>query len=155
MGENEFASGGAEAGAQSSGGPPHDIPASQKEGIGAGDSSPVDLTILEEIAFLKPEQAGAFLKEVISVYLESSGRQMEEIRRAAAAADAGALFRAAHSLKSPSGHLGAMGLMEICREVEGLARGGDLAGAVGRLGALESEYERVRLFLKGRLSSLV
>lgn len=126
----------------------------QEDAPAASGTLPVDPASLEEIASLKEDRTSAFLKEVISVYLESSGRQLAEIRRAAAAADAQALMRAAHGLKSPSGYLGAKGLMELCREVEGLARAGDLAGAEGLLASLEAEYERVRLFLKERLSSL-
>jgi len=57
--------------------------------------------------------------------------------------DLDAFRRAAHSLKSNSETLGALGLATLARELEALARAGSLEGARGRVESLVSRYEIV------------
>jgi len=127
----------------------------QTAGISPPEHRPaVDRTALETIASLQPQDSDSLLRSIITLYLDSSTEQMREIRSGAEARDAETLRRAAHTLKSPSGYLGAMTLLEMCREMEALAKTGALDGVDDRLAALEKEYGRVRQFLTGYLDTL-
>ena len=92
------------------------------------------------------ETAGAeFVAELVTTFLEEAPRMLAELRSAQAAASAERFRRAAHSLKSNSNTFGALRLGEMARELE---LGGLIADAAP-LDALDSEYGRVALALKG------
>ena len=65
-----------------------------------------------------------FLRELITTYLEDGAAQLEAMRDAVARADAEALVRPAHSLKSNSASMGADHLANLCRGLEADARVG-------------------------------
>jgi HPt (histidine-containing phosphotransfer) domain-containing protein len=72
----------------------------------------------------------AFVKELVGAYLSESPGYLEAMAAAAAARDASAVVRPAHTLKSSSAALGAMRLAEMCKQVEFAGREGrvDTAG---------------------------
>lgn len=85
-----------------------------------------------------------FLAELIESFFDDAPAQLAAIREGAQGGDAEGLRRAAHSLKSNSATFGATELANLCRQLEGLGRDGDL-DAVGDLVArTEAEYGRVR-----------
>jgi|SRR6266851_5222114 len=86
----------------------------------------------------------AFLAELIDTYFEDSATLLPAMRQALSAGSAEQLRRAAHSLKSNSASLGALGLAVLCRELEEQGRAGALGGAEQRLAQVEAEYEHVR-----------
>ena len=69
---------------------------------------------------------GAFVAELIDTFGEDARELIATLRRALAAADLDAFRRAAHSLKSTSESLGAAGLAALARELETMARAGNL-----------------------------
>jgi HPt (histidine-containing phosphotransfer) domain-containing protein len=75
--------------------------------------------------------------------MEDSPKLMETIRHSITLGDAAAMQRAAHSLKSTSGNLGAMMLAEMCNELETMGRAGTTDNAILLLPVLEDEYDRV------------
>ncbi|MCP4044013.1 MAG: response regulator, partial [Gammaproteobacteria bacterium] len=82
--------------------------------------------------------------ELISVYLENTANTINEMPRVCASADGKTLERQAHSTKSASANVGAMILSGMAKELEVQLRAGELAGAQGRIVALQAEFERVR-----------
>jgi HPt (histidine-containing phosphotransfer) domain-containing protein len=88
----------------------------------------------ERIAILKELDGGdgSLLSELAKEYESDALSQLEAMRVALDSTDAGGLERAAHCLKGASANLGATAVAAGCREIEQLARGGDIAG-VGRL----------------------
>ncbi|MFZ1101092.1 MAG: Hpt domain-containing protein, partial [Steroidobacteraceae bacterium] len=77
-----------------------------------------------------PQRAGeTMLNRVAESYRSDSGRLLEALERALAAASAPEVARAAHAWRSCNGHVGAQGLMRLCRELENQARSGDLTRA--------------------------
>ncbi|MEG3895021.1 MULTISPECIES: response regulator [unclassified Microcoleus] len=94
------------------------------------------------------------LEEVIEIYLDSAPTLLNGISAAVNSADPLALRRAAHSLKSISGTLGAFRLFEFCEELEVMARIGLDANkplspqACEVLEQVEAEYQRVETALK-------
>ena len=88
------------------------------------------------------ETAGAdFVQELVDTFLEEAPRMLGALRAAAAAGQADAFRRAAHSLKSNANTFGATGLGAMARDLE--LGGLPPAGQGGALEALEAEYVRV------------
>ncbi len=98
---------------------------------------------LESLRSMVREGQPSLLEKVIRVYMESSPKLMETIRRSITLGDAAAMQGAAHSLKSTSGNLGATMLVELCRELEAMGRAGTTDNAILLLPLLEEEYKRV------------
>jgi PAS domain S-box-containing protein len=94
------------------------------------------------------------LDEAIELFLESAPQLLRGIAQAAANGDPLALRRAAHSLKSIGGTLGAFGLYDLCQELEVMGRIGTLSSqslsgqALALFQQVEAEYERVEAALK-------
>jgi HPt (histidine-containing phosphotransfer) domain-containing protein len=68
----------------------------------------------------------AFVRELVEAYLADSAELIEAIEAALANADADALVKPAHTLKSSSATLGAMSLSATARALEMAARSGTL-----------------------------
>jgi HPt (histidine-containing phosphotransfer) domain-containing protein len=89
-----------------------------------------------------------FFAELIDTYVADAPVQVDSLRAALEAGDVEALVRPAHTLKSSSASLGAMGLAEQCRQLEHAARGGSLDGAAGAVEAVAAEVDRVAAALE-------
>lgn len=64
----------------------------------------------------------AFIVELVETFVSEGATNLEGVLAAAAAGDAAAIVRPAHSLKSSSASLGAMRLSGICRGIEEAGR---------------------------------
>jgi HPt (histidine-containing phosphotransfer) domain-containing protein len=79
-----------------------------------------------------------FVGELIDTFFEEAPTMLAELRRAAAAGEAEAFRRAAHSLKSNANTFGALALGTLARELElGGLDAGTVADALSRL---DEEY---------------
>jgi HPt (histidine-containing phosphotransfer) domain-containing protein len=92
------------------------------------------------------------LREIVGLFLEDCPRMIEDLEHAADAADAGALRRAAHTLKGSVAVLGARALAAVAREIEELARAGDLEAAEGAVARAREEERRLRPVLERLLA---
>jgi HPt (histidine-containing phosphotransfer) domain-containing protein len=90
-----------------------------------------------------------FVDELVDTYLEDGAAQVTALRAAAAAGDNEGLVRPAHSLKSSSVNVGALGLGELARQLEEAARTGAVADAADRVAAISLGFEDVRTALLG------
>jgi len=88
-----------------------------------------------------------FVDELVDTYLEDGAAQLAALRAAAAAGDIEGLLRPAHSLKSSSLNVGALGLSELGRQLEEAARTGAVADAADRVAAISFGFEGVRTAL--------
>ena len=107
---------------------------------GAPAAAGVDRAAVER---LTATMGAAFVAELIDTFAEDARGQVTSLRQALAATDVDAFRRAAHSLKSTSETLGAMGLAGLARELEAQARAGSLEGAAARLERLADTCETV------------
>ena len=85
-----------------------------------------------------------FVDELIDTYLADASLQLDAMRAAALSADAAALVRPAHSLKSSSANVGAMALADICRALEAAARTGDVPDATERVADCDQAFADAR-----------
>lgn len=83
-----------------------------------------------------------FLQELAQMFLEQRQRMLSEINSALHAGDAGALARAAHTLKGCIGNLGAEAAFQFALKLELLGRNGQLSEARQLACELESEVAR-------------
>lgn len=121
------------------------------ESLAAKDTSqscPIDPKTLDGIRALENEGATNLLNELIGIYLSESPKLLKDLEKAIIRSDAAALQKAAHSLKSISGHMGALSLAALCKELETMGRVKRMEGAAGVLSKTAKEYERVVAALK-------
>jgi signal transduction histidine kinase/ligand-binding sensor domain-containing protein/CheY-like chemotaxis protein/HPt (histidine-containing phosphotransfer) domain-containing protein len=111
----------------------------------------LDRATLAALRALPPRGSQDMLSHLAHSWREDSERLMSAIERAVGAGDALELARAAHAWSSCNGHLGAVGLMRLCRELEACARGGDLRAAPELLAQVHALYARVTDELQGEV----
>jgi HPt (histidine-containing phosphotransfer) domain-containing protein len=89
-----------------------------------------------------------FINELLQTFYADAEQQIAAMQAALAAADSESLRRAAHSLKSNSAGLGALDLSAHCRELEMLAKAGDLNGAPAHIAEIIAGYGSARAALQ-------
>ena len=104
----------------------------------------LDQATLAALRALPAHGARDMLSHIASSYLADSHELLAQIERAVHDRQASALARAAHAWRSCNGHVGALGLVRLCRELENCGRAGDLAAAPELLAQLQRLYPRVR-----------
>jgi HPt (histidine-containing phosphotransfer) domain-containing protein len=85
-----------------------------------------------------------FLDELVDTYLEDGAAQVAAMRDAAAAGDAAAMLRPAHTLKSSSASVGAVVVAALSADLEAEARAGEVPDAVGRAAICAAAFEAAR-----------
>jgi HPt (histidine-containing phosphotransfer) domain-containing protein len=112
------------------------------------DDAPIlDDAVLAELR----EQTGGdddFVRELVEAYVSEATGYLEAMTAAAAVADAAAIVRPAHTLKSSSATLGAMRLAAISRGIEE-------AGRAGRADSLATDVEQAHATWKVTLAALI
>ncbi len=111
----------------------------------------LDQGTLDALRALPLRGSQSMLSRVAATYLSDSERLLDAIERAIAAGQAGELAQAAHAWRSCNGNMGALGLMNLCRELESSARAGELSSAHALLVQLRQVYGRVGEELRGEL----
>ena len=131
-------------------------------GDGEFSDEVLDRKILDTLKIPARNGKRSLLERVIDKYMESSAKLMESLRQAISRGELSEMQKAAHSLKSSSGNLGATKLATLCTELESMGREGTREGSHSLLPVLEVEYKRVcealakemRASCKSRLSAL-
>ncbi|MDB4987548.1 MAG: hybrid sensor histidine kinase/response regulator, partial [Myxococcaceae bacterium] len=85
-----------------------------------------------------------FVRELVRMFSEQAPRYLEVARVALDVGDLQAVAKAAHTMKSSSGYLGARRVAELCKQLEQLAKAGDGAAVSRAIEALTAEYDAVR-----------
>lgn len=100
----------------------------------------LDLDTLHELRGIM----GAEFATLLQTFATDSAMRITMLEEAAAAVDADALRRAAHSFKGSSGNMGARQLAELCRQIEQLAHAGDAQAGAALVPQLIDEYALVQ-----------
>jgi HPt (histidine-containing phosphotransfer) domain-containing protein len=85
-------------------------------------SSVLDMRVIQDLRDLGGEDDPGLLLELVDMFLADSPARMTEIQTSLANGDVKTLERAAHTLKSSSANIGALGLSKLCKQMEELAR---------------------------------
>ncbi|MDH3433061.1 MAG: response regulator [Gammaproteobacteria bacterium] len=105
--------------------------------------APLDREVLDGLSRLQQPGAPSILRRIVDLYLESSRELKNRLRDAVESANAASLREVAHTLKSSSANVGALGLADLCRRLEVMGREADLSDVSTVHARFEAEYERV------------
>ena len=105
--------------------------------------SPLDRAVLERFRKRDRQGSGNFLSRIVSAYLEQSPSLVERMHDAAIDRNLNAARDAAHTLKSSSAQIGAMGLSELCESMEADCRAGHAPDLEAQATEIAALYERV------------
>jgi CheY-like chemotaxis protein/HPt (histidine-containing phosphotransfer) domain-containing protein/anti-sigma regulatory factor (Ser/Thr protein kinase) len=118
----------------------------------AAEGAPADAVLdpraLAAITALDQPGRPSVLQKVVALYLQQSPGLVDQLRSAVDGNDSAALRAAAHSLKSSSANLGALGFSEKCRTLEAKAREGDWSGAPELVAEIAASHPDVAGALK-------
>jgi HPt (histidine-containing phosphotransfer) domain-containing protein len=107
-------------------------------------SPALDAAAFAALQALGSDEDPQFLLEVVEQFVQDAATHIAALHAAADTGDAVALERAAHTLKSTSANVGALGMTALCHELQVLGRMGSVAGAMGYIEQLVDEFERVQ-----------
>jgi len=79
--------------------------------------SPIDGSVIQGLKDLGGEDEPGLLVELIDIFLEDAPERMKDITEGLASGDIGRVERGAHTLKSSSANIGALGLSDLCRKI--------------------------------------
>lgn len=85
---------------------------------------------------------------LLDTFMTDSEERLRLLHRAEQDKDTGEMRRAAHSFKGSCSNMGARALAESCRELEELARRGELDESAQLVARIEREFAILRILLK-------
>ena len=89
----------------------------------SGFSLPYDPAAVAELQAVNPDDGGAFVAELVEIYLRDTPALLDQLREAVHRGNLSEAARAAHTLKGSSGTFGASRMVEASRVAEQVARG--------------------------------
>ena len=95
---------------------------------------------------------GAKFAELAQLFLADAPRRLAALELAVSAHDGGRIADIAHTLAGSAGAVGADALAAVCKDLEGAARAGQVAGMTAAHARLCAEYGKVDARLKGLLA---
>jgi PAS domain S-box-containing protein len=110
--------------------------------------APLDPHVIAVLRGLGVQDGPDLFRELVDLFIGELAPRIEGIRSAIQAADPGAVFQWAHSLKGSAGNFGAGRLAALCGQIEHEARRGSTSESVALMLALEVEARRVRSALE-------
>ena len=112
--------------------------------MGTGQApQPCGASILKAVRDLDATGGAGLGLDILKLFLENSPQDLTDAGAALASADAPALARAAHKLKSSASYVGADGLFKQLQALEGLARRADLEQAHKVFDHIQLEHAQV------------
>jgi len=112
------------------------------------DPNIIDPEAIATLKELNPDDNGAFLKEIIGIYLEDTPRRLQDLKASLASSDAALFTRTAHTIKGSSANVGAVALAAAAERLEGLSRKEGLGGVAGLVAQCEAEFARAAAELR-------
>jgi HPt (histidine-containing phosphotransfer) domain-containing protein len=103
----------------------------------------LDMGVIATLKELGGDDEPELFMELVDLFLEDARGNFDSLRAALDAADPRGVERAAHTLKSSCGNVGAVGLSATCFKLEQLGRARRLDGALQLLEGALSEFEQV------------
>jgi HPt (histidine-containing phosphotransfer) domain-containing protein len=85
-------------------------------------STPLDQDTLNSLRELASPDQPEFLKQLFTLFIESSPTRIQTIQSSLKKNDLNAIAREAHTLKSSSANIGALALSKLCQDLETAAR---------------------------------
>jgi two-component system sensor histidine kinase/response regulator len=122
------------------------LPSRERTATASGAVAPsatLDHATIEKIRALQGDGSAALLRRVVTQFTVTAPALVAAIRAKTVEGDAEAVWRAAHSLKSSAGAIGASLLARHCGEIEAMARDRGAASVEHLLDRLDAELAAV------------
>jgi len=108
----------------------------------------LDPEAIANLRALSPDDSDAFLKEILSIYLDDTPNRLAELRASRDRGDVVSFTRAAHSIKGSSSNVGAAELRAIAEKLENYAKLHGIAGSETLQAEIEAAFTRVEVELR-------
>ena len=108
------------------------------------DKPPIDQTFFDNYPSLQKTEMQALLSELTDLYLKDSKPLLQRLGHAIEKGDTGAMKKAAHSLKSSSGNIGALKLADLCQKLEEEVHTKSFENVGNTFSRIQLEYKRVQ-----------
>ena len=108
----------------------------------------VDPETIRYLRELSPGDNGAFLREIIGIFIADTPLRIAELEESLRASDAEKFARAAHSIKGSSANLGAAALRAVAAQLEERSRVEPASTLGPLLESLKAEYARAEAELR-------
>jgi HPt (histidine-containing phosphotransfer) domain-containing protein len=106
-------------------------------------SPAIDPEAIEHLRLLEDEDEPDIVGELVRLFLANTPPRIASMVTGVKSGDLVAVARAAHSLKSSSAHLGAIGMQQVCEKLEALKDSTHVDEAAHLVGLLQRELEVV------------
>jgi DNA-binding response OmpR family regulator/HPt (histidine-containing phosphotransfer) domain-containing protein len=103
--------------------------------------STLDSGVVAELCQMAQDEP-SFLRDMVSLFLATTQRQLDHLRRAEEDSDAARLAKVASGLRTISGQMGVVRLRDTCAIIETLASSGVLGGVGALVGEASLAFER-------------
>ena len=122
---------------------PPPSPATAEDTMQTGPSEVLDRVTLDAVRALNSPGSPDLLVHIAGIFRDQAPQFLARIDAAVRTLDGNGLRESAHTLKSSSANVGALGLVALCRQLEELGRSGRPQEAAALLARLHREMERV------------
>jgi HPt (histidine-containing phosphotransfer) domain-containing protein len=103
---------------------------------------------IQALRELSPGDDGEFLRELITIYLTDTPKQIQQLEEALIRQDATVVTRAAHTIKGSSGNFGAEEFARLARDIETAGKENHLPAAANLLPEFKRQFDKVAAALK-------
>ena len=138
-------------------GPQSELSAAEGSGAPIGPpseaSSPIDAVAFGRVESLEALGAKGIVVRVLEAYFLEAPPLVVRLQASLRDRNPEELSRSAHSLKSSSGNVGALGLSALCQKAEAIGRSGSCEGAAPIVESIHAEFARVRAALEPRMAA--
>jgi HPt (histidine-containing phosphotransfer) domain-containing protein len=131
--------------------PPHRPPGPPEPELDHAVEAGLDERALAQLRSLDPDGRHGVLPRVLAAFETSLLRLQAQLVALTASTDSKAIGDIAHTLKSSSASVGALGLARLCAEAERAARAGEVERLDGAMAGLRAESARVLLLVRAML----
>jgi PAS domain S-box-containing protein len=114
------------------------------DGVPSVSESALCKKTLDGLRELGTEMGESFYSSLLETFAKDAIKHLAVLRSAIAGGEPGRLGREAHALKGASLTIGAQGMADICKHLEGLGIVQSVEGALQELERLEREFDRVK-----------
>ena len=132
--------------------PSHPIPSKQFSNMDNPSEQVLDPDVIECLKELGGEDDPGLFAELVDMFLRDTPERLSALQAALAGDDIKEIERVAHSMKSSCGNLGAMGLADLCFQMEMAGRNGSVEDLKSLVERSDDEYKRVRTALESELA---
>jgi histidine phosphotransfer protein HptB len=116
------------------------------------DPKIIDPEAIETLKELNPDDQGAFLREIVGIYIEDTPRRLQDLRASLASGDLALFTRTAHTIKGSSANVGAVALAGVAERLEAMSRKEGLGGVAGLVADCEAQFARAEAELRSLLA---